>query len=188
MRPRPRCLRPASLGISLLLLGLAPGCEEPRHVNKNLNSAAAPAPAPAPEPAPAPAPEVVQPREIVGKRTQDIRNADVELNKGAQVATTKITAKDPITLPGNAYVTIIGRNSMLNIQHAIDLYQATNGAYPKDYNEFMEKIIKENQIALPTLPYYQEYGYDPKEHKLIVLEYPDRKAAVQKQDDAKYGR
>jgi hypothetical protein len=38
------------------------------------------------------------------------------------------------------------------------------------------------------LPYYQEYGYDAPQHKLIILEYPDRKAQVQKQDDARYGR
>ena len=40
----------------------------------------------------------------------------------------------------------------------------------------MTEIIKANNIALPVLPYYQEYGYDEKEHKLIILEYPDRKA------------
>ncbi len=39
----------------------------------------------------------------------------------------------------------------------------------------MEKIIKENNIALPTLPFYQEYGYNVAEHRLIILEYPDRK-------------
>ena len=51
---------------------------------------------------------------IVGKRTQEIKNAAPELKKGgAKVATTKITAKDPITLQGNAYVTIIGRISIL---------------------------------------------------------------------------
>jgi hypothetical protein len=188
MRPRPRCLRPASLGISLLLLGLAPGCEEPRHVKKNLNCAAAPAPAPAPEPAPAPAPEVVQPREILGKRTQEILNAEEELKKGAQEATTKITAKDPITLPGNAYVTSIGRTSILQIEHAMNLYKATNDRFPKDHAEFKAEIITANNIALPMLPYYQEYGYLEKEHRLMILEYPARKAAVQKQDDAKYGR
>jgi hypothetical protein len=65
---------------------------------------------------------------------------------------------------------------MMNMEHAIDLYQAENGRYPKDYNEFMEVIIKANNIALPKLPYYQEYGYDEKAHKLIILEYEDRKA------------
>jgi hypothetical protein len=117
-----------------------------------------------------------KPEFIVGKRTQDIRNAQTELKPGkAQVASTRIVAKDPYTLSGNAYVSIIGRNSMLNLQHAIDLYHAENDRYPKDYNEFMEVIIKANNIALPTLRSYQEYAYDEKEHKLIIIEYPDRK-------------
>ncbi|HZW34620.1 MAG TPA: hypothetical protein VFF52_28100 [Isosphaeraceae bacterium] len=114
-----------------------------------------------------------QPEFIVGKRTQDIRNAKTELEKGgAHQATTKITAKDPITLQGNAYVTMIGRTSILQIQHALDLFHATNDRYPKDFDEFMNEIIKANNIALPKLPYYQAYGYDDKEHKLIILEYP----------------
>jgi hypothetical protein len=117
-----------------------------------------------------------KPEFIVGRRTQDIKDANVELKTGgARVGSTKITAKDPITLQGNAYVTMIGQTSILQIQHAVDLYHAENDRYPKDLNEFMEEIIKKNNIALPTLPYYQEYGYDANQHKLIILEYEDRK-------------
>src|SRR5262249_29161760 len=113
---------------------------------------------------------------IVGQRTQDIRDANAEIKSGqARQASTRIVAKDPITIQGNAYVSIIGQSSILNIQHAVDLYQAENGRYPKDRDEFMEEIIKKNNIALPMLPHYQEYGYDPAQHKLIILEYPDRK-------------
>lgn len=184
--PRPRrsglgLAMSSSLSLSLALVVLA-GCEEPRHTKVG-ESQSTPTPAPA-----QPAPDVVQPRAILGQKTQDIRDADVELKKGGQVASQKIVARDPITLPGNAYVSIVGRNSILNIKHAIDLYQAENGRYPKDYKEFMDEIIKKNNIALPTLPYYQEYGYNAEKHELIVLEYPDRKDALQKQDDAKYGR
>jgi hypothetical protein len=39
----------------------------------------------------------------------------------------------------------------------------------------MAEIIKANNISLPRLPSYQEYAYNEKEHKLIILEYPDRK-------------
>ena len=76
---------------------------------------------------------------------------------------------------GNAYVSIIGQAAMLNIQHTLDLYQATNGEYPKTYDEFMDNIIKPNGIALPTLPFYQEYHYDVPNHRLVIYEYPDRK-------------
>jgi len=113
---------------------------------------------------------------IIGQRTADIRNAAKELQtEGAQVASTKIVKKDPITILGNAYVSIIGRTSIFSIQQAMDLYHANNDRYPKDYDEFMNEIIKANNIALPQLPPYQKYGYDERKHKLIILEYPDIK-------------
>ena len=97
----------------------------------------------------------------------------------AKVASTRITARDPITLAGNTYVNIIGQTSMNSIKQAMDLYHAANDRYPKDYDEFMAEIINANNIALRQLPHYQEYGYDANEHKLIILEYEDRKAQPQ---------
>jgi hypothetical protein len=160
MPPRsrhPHCwIRLTRLSLSALLLAAA-GCEEePRHSGGQPSTAA-------------------RPRAILNQRTQDIRPAAPELQAGARVAGTRITARDPITLPGNAYVTIIGRTSMFEIEKAMQLYQATNDRYPRDFQEFMTDVVKANQISLPVLPYYQEYGYDEKEHKLVILEYPDRK-------------
>ncbi len=164
-------------------LALVPAaCDQPTGSTRPRSKAPAPettsadsVPDTAPATAPAPAP--VKPRPILGERTQDIRDAKAETKPGAGGVEVqpRIVAKDPITLVGNAYVTIIGQSSILNIQHALDLYEATNGAYPKTRDEFMEKIIKENNIALPTLPFYQEYGYDVPSHRLVILEYPDRK-------------
>ncbi len=157
-------------GLSMLTLILASllfaGCEEePRNVGAKPGSQAKGKPA---------APS--KPEFIIGQRTQEVKNASTELKKeGTSVATTKITAKDPITLPGNAYVTMIGQTSILNIQHAVDLYHAENDRYPRNYDEFMNDIIKANNIALPKLPMYQKYGYDEKEHKLVILEYEDLK-------------
>jgi len=163
---------------------LAAGCEEERHefsarpksraadvVGVDLGDQGGAAARPQPRPAAKPqAPK--KPEFIVGKRTQEIKNANLELQKaGVREGTTKITAKDYITLQGNAYVTTVGRLGLLQIQQALDLYHATNDRYPKDYDEFMNEIIKANNIALPKLPYYQAYGYDAKEHKLIILEY-----------------
>jgi hypothetical protein len=109
---------------------------------------------------------------IIGQRTQEIRNAATEQQQGgARIASTKITAKDYLTLQGNAYVTTVGRTSILKIQQAVDLYHAANDRYPKDLEEFMNEIIKPNNIALPKLPPYQAYGYDEPEHKLVILEY-----------------
>jgi hypothetical protein len=128
-----------------------------------------------PDPQPNPKPKPKLPTDsgpIIGQRTQNIRNAATEVQKGgARTASTKITAKDYITLQGNAYVTIIGRTSIMKIQQAVDLYRASNDRYPKDLEEFMNEIIKPNNIALAQLPPYQAYGYDEKEHKLVILEY-----------------
>lgn len=117
---------------------------------------------------------------IIGKRTQDIVQAKPALQKGGRVASTKITAKDPITLQGNAYVTTIGRLAIDQIKYALELYRADHdGQYPKDYKEFMAEIIKKPgaEISLPKLPHYQEYGYDEEKHELIIIEYPERKNA-----------
>jgi hypothetical protein len=150
-------------GLAMVALAFVPaGCEEePRQAVR----------APA-----ASAPARKEPGGIIGKRTQKVIEAAPELESGkAKVASTKIKVKDPITLVGNAYVAIVGRSSMLAIEQAINLFHANNDRYPKDLAEFMAEIIKANNIALPLLPPYQEYAYDEKEHKLVVLEYPDRK-------------
>ena len=168
MSPRNRALGRSFVGFSwwkgfipALVVIVAVGCQEERNPGSKPAQARAKAPAPS--------------GPIIGQRTQDVRNAAVELQKGAQVGSTRIVAKDPISLQGNAYVSIIGQTSILSIQHALDLYHATNDRFPKDYDEFMAEIIKANNIALPQLPPYQKYGYDEKEHKLIILEYPEIK-------------
>jgi hypothetical protein len=149
----------------VVVLALAAGCEEERNVRaKPKAQAQAKTSTPGAE------------GFIVGRRTQVIKNAATEVKKaGAEVVTPKITAKDPITLQGNAYVSSIGKLSILQIDEAMKLYQATNDRYPKNYDEFMTEIIKANNIALPVLPPYQNYGYDEKEHKLVILEYPELK-------------
>jgi len=171
MRPRSQCtfsccdFRHVSVLTILCALLLSAGCEEERNVGDKPNGRVK-----------AKSSMPTKPEFIVGKRIQKIKNAATEIKKeGTTVATTKITAKDPITLPGNAYVTMIGQTSILKMQHAMDLYHAENDRYPRDYNEFMNEIIKANNIALPQLPYYQKYGYDEKEYKLVILEYEDLK-------------
>ena len=155
------------------------GCDQPTGSTRPRSSATATPEVVSADPTevgtPAPAPEPVKPRPILGERTQDIRDAKDAAPAGGVVASQKIVAKDPILLVGNAYVSIVGQASMLNIQHALDLYQATNGEYPKTYDEFMTNVIKANNIALPTLPFYQEYHYDVPSHSLMIYEYPDRK-------------
>jgi len=56
----------------------------------------------------------------------------------------------------------------VQIPDAMRLYKATNGSAPKTHEEFMEKIIKENQVKLPELPPGQRYVYDPNREELMV--------------------
>jgi hypothetical protein len=171
-RPWPAAVIPFAL--ALILAGCdQPGSTRPRAKLKPLDEVAE---APAPEPQSAPAP--VAPRPILNQRTQDIRDASQERKAGGVDKAPRIIAKDPILLTGNAYVSIVSRAAQQNITHALDLYQAETGEFPKTYEEFMEKIIKANNIALPKLPFYQDYAYDAPTHKLVIMEYPDRKEAA----------
>ena len=103
------------------------------------------APAPA-KPSAAPA----KTREILGKRTQDVRDYAAEVKTGGAAAPApRPIAKDPITLAGNTYITAIGQTAINNIKHTLDLYQASEGQYPQSHQEFMEKIIKANNM--PTI-------------------------------------
>jgi hypothetical protein len=158
-----------ALAVPTILLGL-PGCDDtPPPPMPTLGSTPAPSAPPA-EPAKA----ELKPREILGKRTADVRDAQKEIQSGAAVkAAPRKLGKDPITIAGNAYVSIVGQSAILNIKHALDLYHADHdGQYPKTYEEFKAEILVPNGVRLPTLPYYQEYGYDAPTHQLIILEYP----------------
>jgi hypothetical protein len=119
-----------------------------------------------------------KPRRIIGKTTQDVRAAKTEEAKGAKKVQPKITGQDPITVTGNAYSVIVGRAEQLQIKHSIDLFYNLHERYPKDTKEFMKEIIHANRIRLAQLPFYQEYGYDPVKHELVILEYPDKKAQL----------
>lgn len=59
----------------------------------------------------------------------------------------------------------------IEIPHALELYKATDPQFkgPKSHEEFMEKIIQANRIALPELPEGERYEYDPQDEKLYVV-------------------
>jgi hypothetical protein len=130
-------------------------------------------------------------RATIGKYTQEVRNLKPELAKGGETTDGKIHAKDYLTLQADAYRTTVGNIAKMAVKHSIDLYEAEHGEKPKTYEEFMEVIIKKGKpdgLQLPMLPYYQEYGYDPDTKELVVIEYPEKKKAMQDQDDRELGR
>src|SRR5262245_14652462 len=100
---------------------------------------------------------------IFGKKTQDIGKFDP--NAANQVVSDqKIRATDPITGPLSAYGPMVEKVSIAAVDYSIQLFNAAEGRYPKDHEEFMEKIIKANNIQLPVLPYKGRYQYDEATH------------------------
>ena len=100
---------------------------------------------------------------IIGKVTQDIGEAE----PGAEQA--DLQAKGMLAAPG-AYGFAVSEISKGQIKQAVELYRAETGEYPKDYEEFMNKIIKRHKIELPVLPGGRQYQYDVQKHELIVVE------------------
>lgn len=56
----------------------------------------------------------------------------------------------------------------VQIPQAMSLFKASEGRDPISHEEFMDKIIKFNQIKLPKLPDGQEYRYRTEEAQLWV--------------------
>ena len=138
-----------------------------------------------------PAKPKLQARATIGKWTQEVRNLKPELAKGGQTTDGKIHATDYITLQADAYRTEVAKIAKMKIDMDIRQYEALNGEKPKTYEEFMDVIIKKGKpdgVQLPMLPYYQEYGYDPDKCELVVIEYPEKKKAMQEQSDRELGR
>jgi len=54
------------------------------------------------------------------------------------------------------------------VPYALKLYEAEHGRKPKTHEEFVEQILKPNQINLPELPPGHRYIYDPQAGELMV--------------------
>jgi hypothetical protein len=133
----------------------------------------------------------VKARETIGKTTQVVKKLEDELKSGAVLAPTTISNSDYLTQNAEAYRTSVAKIGGFAVDQAIAAYEIQNNAYPKTHEEFMENIIrvgKPDGIQLAMLPYYQEYSYDVENHKLVVLEYPAKKAQFKKQQDEDLGR
>lgn len=111
------------------------------------------------------------PNSIIGKTTQAVGVYDP--NSDAKVSDSKIVATDVVTAPVSAYGPMLERISKSQIEAAVNLFHANEDRYPKDIDEFMERIIKENNIKLPVLPGNKQYQYDVDNHKLIVIDAPE---------------
>jgi len=109
------------------------------------------------------------------KTTDKIGEFDPDAKNDIVKPEVKIT--NPITGPLEAYQPLVQKVAALGIEHAVNLFNASEGRYPNSYDEFMTRIIKENHIQLPVLPPGLEYQYDVENHKLMVIRAADAKAS-----------
>ena len=109
-------------------------------------------------------------RGIFGKKTQEVGEFDPD--GGAKVDDGKVNQQHLAT-PGIGALAGYGpaaqQASKLAVQQALNLFNAANGRFPKDHDEFMDKIIKANNIRLPVLPGGRQYQYDVENHELVVV-------------------
>lgn len=117
------------------------------------------------------------PNSIIGKTTQDIQKYDPA--EGKKVSDSKVRVTDPVLAGLQVYGPAIEQTTKAQIEHAVKLFQATNDRYPKDYDEFMTSIIKENNIRLPVLPGNKKYEYDEVNHALVITENPTEAAPAE---------
>ena len=75
---------------------------------------------------------------------------------------------DMITMPVKTMWTAREKIVLDHIRHALDLHKTSEGHAPKTHQEFMDRIIKENHLQLPTLPAGHRYVYDPDTDELMV--------------------
>lgn len=148
----------AGLGLVVVLLALGgPAKHEP----------------PAPVAAPAPA------RKRIGRTTQHVLPLDEALQEGGVLV-------DPDTEPdeqgvaafGQAYRHSVARIGGIAVEQKLRLYQAEHDTVPATHAEFMAKIVAPgtpDEVRLPKLPHYQEYAFDPRTKRLVVVEFSARK-------------
>jgi hypothetical protein len=105
---------------------------------------------------------------IIHKTTQDVGKFDPEA-KQLVVSDQKANATDPITGPLSVYGPAVENIAKMKIKMEIETFNAAEGRYPKDYEEFMEKIIKGRDIHLPVLPYKGRYQYDEATRELVIV-------------------
>lgn len=84
---------------------------------------------------------------------------------------------DPITGPLEVLKAVRMKIPALAIEHAVNLFNASEGFYPRSHEEFMTRIIAENNMRLPQLPADLEYQYDVANHKLLIIRIADGKVA-----------
>lgn len=137
---------------------------------------------------PTPAPKAgsaapIQTRQTIRKTTQNVLPLEQALAEGGVRADMSIQGQG-LEVAADAYRTSVGKLSVMAVDQKMRFFEAENDRKPTDHAEFMERIIEKGKpdgIALPMLPYYQEYAYDPEAKELVVIEFPKKKEQRQRE-------
>lgn len=135
---------------------------------------------------PPPAPQAPVPRATTSPSTTAASQAAAAAEKTAtksqaiEKATVGIGKKgrgyggDIVTQPLQTRFRAEERLRLLTVDHALQLFKAEHGKLPKSHAEFMDKIIRANQIQLPALPAGDQYWYDAEAGQLMVRHTEER--------------
>ena len=98
-------------------------------------------------------------------------------NAANEIVTPDAKVTNPITGPLEVLKAVRIQLPTLAIEHALNLFNASEGFYPRSHEEFMTRIIEENKMRLPQLTPDLEYQYDVANHKLLIVRTADGKVA-----------
>ena len=96
-------------------------------------------------------------------------------NAANKIVKPDVNMTNPITGPLEAFHPVMQQIATMGIEHSVNLFNASEGRYPNSYDEFMTRIIKENNMHLPVLQPGMEYQYDVENHKLVVIQTGEKK-------------
>ena len=63
----------------------------------------------------------------------------------------------------------------LQIEQALNIFNANEGRFPQSHDEFMAQVIAPNNIQLPALPNGLQFQYDVAGHRLVIVNTADGK-------------
>ena len=115
---------------------------------------------------------------IFGKTTQQVGEFDPNANNKVSDSTIdegKLAV--PLIGAASAYGPLVEKVAKLGVQQRMNYFYAEHGRFPKDHEEFMQRIVVDGELKLPVLPGGATYQYDVENHELVIIQ-GDGKAVI----------